>query len=238
MVAGLVAVVLGAFALGGLAWTGVVHANNPSQQRFPIRGVDVSRYQGQIDWPVLASQGMSFAFIKATEGSSFVDARFADNLAGADAAGLRTGAYHFFSFESAGATQADNVIAHVPVRPGGLPVVVDVEFYGDFWTRQPAPADVRRELGDLLGRLAAHYGDAPILYATPEAYDRYLAGNFAASDIWIRDIWREPALSDGRDWTFWQYSDRHRLAGYSGEEAFIDQNVFAGDRDAWAAYCR
>ena len=58
------------------------------------------------------------------------------------------------------------------------------------------------------------------------------------NDIWIRDIWREPALSDGPRLDLWQYSDRNRLAGYSGEEAFIDQNVFAGDRDAWAAYCR
>ena len=58
-------------------------------------------------------------------------------------------------------------------------------------------ADVRRELGDLLERLTAHYGRAPILYATPEAYERYLAANFVVNDIWIRDIWREPALSDG-----------------------------------------
>lgn len=238
ILAGLVGIVLGAAVFGGLAWAGVVHANNPSPERYPVRGVDVSRYQGVIDWPVLADQGIEFAFVKATEGSSFVDERFAANLAGAETAGLRTGAYHFFSFESAGATQAENVIRTVPVRRGGLPVVVDVEFYGDFWTRPRPASDVRRELGELVDRLAEHYGRAPILYATPESYRRYLAGEFADNDIWIRDTWREPALTDGRDWTFWQYSDRHRLAGYLGEERFIDLNVFAGDRTAWDAYCR
>ncbi|MCW5953083.1 MAG: lysozyme, partial [Propionibacteriaceae bacterium] len=98
-------VVAAVAALAGLIWTGVVHPNNPSREQYPVWGVDVSRYQGEIDWPVLAAQGIEFAFIKATEGSSYVDPRFAANLEGASAAGLRAGAYHFFSFESAGATQ-------------------------------------------------------------------------------------------------------------------------------------
>lgn len=232
-VAGFVAVV---GVLAGLVWAGMVHANNPSRERYPIRGVDVSRYQGVIDWPVLAGQGIDFAFVKATEGSGFVDQRFIDNLAGATDAGLRAGAYHFFSFESPGTTQADNVIRTVPALPDLLPVVVDVEFYGDFWWNPPEAGDVRRELGDLLARLAAHYGKPPIIYATPEAYDRYIAGEFSDNDIWIRDVWREPALPDGRAWTFWQFSDRHRLDGYTGEEEFIDVNVFAGDPAAWDTY--
>lgn len=225
-------------SVGGLLWAGVLHVADPWARRYPVRGVDVSRYQGTIDWAVLGRQDIDFAFIKATEGSGSVDAFFADNLAGATAAGLRAGAYHFFSFESPGATQADNVIRTVPARADLLPVVVDVEYYGDFWTN-PAPAsDVRRELGELLTRLAEHYGKAPILYATVEAYDPYLAGQFPANDIWIRDVWKEPTLSDGRAWTFWQFGDRYRLAGYDGVEPFIDLNVFGGDRAAWDAYGR
>ncbi len=222
----------------GLWWTGTLHANNPSAERFPVRGVDVSRYQGVIDWPVLAGQGIEFAFLKATEGSATVDPRFAANLADATGSGLRVGAYHFFSFESPGATQADNVIRTVPDGTELLPVAVDVEFYGDFWLH-PAPVeDVRRELGELVDRLTRHYGRAPIIYTTGEAYNRYVAGAFDDVDIWIRDVWREPSLADGRAWTFWQFSDRHRLGGYAGEEQFIDLNVFAGDRAAWAQYGR
>ncbi len=238
LVAGMIAVLLAGTLVAGLVWTGVVHPNNPSSERYPVRGVDVSRYQGDIDWPVLAGQGIDFAFLKATEGSGLVDPRFPANLGDATAAGLRVGAYHFFSFESGGATQADNVIRTVPSTGDLLPVAVDLEFYGDFWVR-PAPVDeVRRELRVLLDRLVAHYGKRPIVYTTAEAYDRYLSGAFPDVDIWIRDVWRTPSLPDGRSWTFWQFSDRHRLDGYTGEERFIDVNVFAGSRDEWTRYGR
>ena len=187
---------------------------------------------------MLARQDIRFAFIKATEGSTFVDEHFVANLAGANAAGLRVGAYHFFSFESPGVLQADNVIRTVPAQDLGLPVVVDLEAYGKFGLSPAPPDHVRRELGVLLDRLAATYGHRPVVYATAESYDRYLAGAFPDADIWIRDTWREPALSDGRPWTFWQFSDRHRLAGYAGEEPFIDMDVFAGSQVEWEAYGR
>lgn len=235
---GLATVFVGVVTLAGMVWTGVLHPNNPSREQYPVWGVDVSRYQGEIDWPVLAGQGIEFAFIKATEGSSYVDPRFAENLAGATAAGIRAGAYHFFSFESAGETQADNVIRQVPVDPELLPVAVDLEFYGQFWSSPPPDDQVRRELGALLERLADHYGRRPIVYTTGEAYNRYLAGVFPEVDIWIRDVWRTPSLADGREWTFWQFTDRHRLPGYEGEEPFIDLNLFAGDRAAWEQYQR
>ena len=66
----LAAVLLSAFVLAFLVWNGYLLLNNPSRERYPVRGVDVSKYQGEIDWPVLAEQEISFAFIKATEGSS------------------------------------------------------------------------------------------------------------------------------------------------------------------------
>ena len=84
-----------------LLWNGVLRLD-PSAERYPVRGVDVSSYQGEIDWPALSQQGLDFAFIKATEGSSDVDARFARNWEQAQKTDQRIGAYHFFSFDSAG----------------------------------------------------------------------------------------------------------------------------------------
>lgn len=225
-------------AVGLAWWTGLVQVNNPSRDEFPIRGVDVSRYQGSIDWPILATQGVEFAYIKATEGSSHTDPAFAANLAGATSAGLRTGAYHFFSFDSPGTSQADKVIATVPAQPGQLPVAVDVEFYGDHWVDQPPVDTVRRELASLLDRLDEHYPSPAILYTTGEVYNRYIAGAFPGVEVWIRDVWRQPDLADGRAWTFWQFSDRSRLDGYQGEEQFIDLNVYAGSRTDWEQYRR
>ena len=74
------------------------------QERF------VSSYQGEINWRVLSSQNISFVFIKATEGSSFVDKNFAYNFQEAQKTSLSVGAYHFFSYDSEGKTQAENFI--------------------------------------------------------------------------------------------------------------------------------
>ena len=66
-----------AVSLAALVWTGVLWPNRLAADRYAVRGVDVSAYQGEIDWPVLADQDLDFAFIKATEGSSHEDEQFA-----------------------------------------------------------------------------------------------------------------------------------------------------------------
>ena len=218
--------VLGIVAV--LVATGVLWPNRIVASGYTTRGVDVSAYQGAIDWDVLGAENIDFAIIKATEGSGSQDSRFAANWAAAGETGLVLGAYHFMSFDSPGAAQAQNVIDTVPVVPGALPVTVDLEFYGDYFDAPPSRETVREILDPLLATLEEHYGKPPILYATPEAYDRYLTDDYAANPIWIRSVVLPPRLSDGRDWTIWQYSHRDRLPGYDGDEPFIDMNVFDG----------
>lgn len=215
---------------------GIPRLNAPSAERYPVRGVDVSVYQGQIDWNTLAEQRISFAFIKATEGSGSEDPNFQRNWEQARQSGLRVGAYHFFSFDSGGDSQAENFIRAVEPAEGMLPPVVDVELYGEKKRNPPAREDVTEQLSLLLERLEEHYGQRPVLYATGSAYDRYLAGNYEGYDIWIRNVYWTPRLKDGREWTFWQYTDRARLAGYEGEEPYIDMNVFNGTLEEFAAY--
>ncbi len=221
-----------------LVWNGVILLNNPSKRSYPVRGVDVSHYQGEIDWEVLSAEPIDFAFIKATEGSSFTDDRFAYNFAQAQTCGLAVGAYHFFSFDSSGQAQAAHFIKTVEPFPGMLPPVIDVEFYGKYVEVPPDKAAVCAELDVLLETLTVHYGLAPILYATEEAYTYFLSGAYADHDIWIRNVKVRPYVSDGREWTFWQYTNRERLAGYTGEERFIDMNVFAGTKEEFFEYPR
>lgn len=97
-----------------------------------------------------------------------------------------------------------------------LPPVVDVELYGEKNLHPPTREAVTAQLSLLLEE---HYGVRPVLYATGSAYKKYLS-----------------RLGDGRDWTFWQYTDRGRLAGYEGEEVYIDLNVFNGTEEQFAAY--
>lgn len=219
-----------------LLWNGILLFNGFAVREYEVHGVDLSHYQGEVNWKVLAEEDIDFAFLKATEGSDYVDATFAENLAGALDSNLRVGAYHFFSFSSAGATQAENFIANVPTDADLLPPVVDLEFYGSFWDNPPDRETVQTELNVLLAALESAYGKKPILYVTAESYDAYIAGDYADYDIWFRDVITRPKLTDGREWTFWQYSNRGRLKGYEGEEEFIDLNVFAGTREEFEQY--
>ena len=222
-------------ALGALLFSGALQLNHPTQ---PVRGVDVSHHQGAIDWPTLAGQDIDFAYVKATEGSAATDEAFEANWAGARAAGLRVGAYHFFSYDSPGAAQADHFIGTVPAEADALPPAIDVEFYGAYDRAPKPPAEVVGELADMVAALRARYGAAPVLYATRKAYDLYLTEGFEDCDIWIRSVISAPRLPKGRAWTLWQYSDRTRLKGYAGPERFIDMNVFSGTEAEFAAWPR
>ena len=229
---------LAAVVLNSLVWRGIVLLNNPSKRAYPVRGVDVSHYQGEIDWEILSSQNVDFAFIKATEGSTFTDECFPYNFSRARACDIAVGAYHFFSFDSPGESQADHFIRTVIPFAGMLPPVIDLEFYGAHAGNPPDSTAVRAELDAMLSALEAHYGLKPILYATEESYECYLVGAYEEYDIWIRNVIAKPHLSDNRAWTFWQYTNRGRLDGYDGEEQFIDINVFCGTDEEFSRYPR
>jgi lysozyme len=212
--------------------------NTPSTSKYPVRGVDVSSYQGKIDWNVLSNQGIRFAFIKATEGSSSIDKDFTFNYEQAMKTNLAIGAYHFFSYDSSGSAQADNYIATVPKCENMLPPVVDIEFYGDKEKYPPSKTDVTNNLTSMLKKLENYYGIKPIIYATKKSYKLYISGGYSDFDIWIRDVFFKPSLSDGRKWTFWQFTDKGKLEGYSGIEKYIDINVFYGSQQEFKNYTK
>lgn len=211
-----------------LWYYGIIIFNAPSK-KYEVKGVDVSAYQGDIDWNTLSKQGIEFAFIKATEGSSFIDEKFNINYQNASKTNLKIGAYHFFSYDSEGSTQADNFIRTVPKEDNMLPPVIDVEFYGDKYKDIPNVEETQKQLNILLQKLEDYYEKKPIIYATYKAYNLYIAHSFKDNYIWIRDVYFRPKLKDNREWTFWQYTDRARLDGYNGKEKRIDVNVFNGN---------
>ena len=231
---GLAALALMALA-AALVLNGVIPLNRLSKADYPIRGVDVSHYQGDVDWDVLAAQDIRFAFVKATEGSSHVDGAFQANWQGIAGTDLRPGAYHFFSFESPGRAQAEHFCRTVPAVDGMLPPVADVEPYGRFRSLKDLEG-AADELADWLESVEAAYGMRPVIYTTQRFYREWIGKRFADYDVWIRSVWLPPSPSVR--WTFWQYSNRGRLNGYSGPERFIDLNAFRGDAEAFEAYGR
>ena len=213
----------------------MVKINNPGRESYPVRGVDVSSYQGEIDWEVLASQDIQFAFIKATEGSSYVDPYFEKNYNSAVKTNLRIGAYHFFSFESSGKTQAENFCGTVSYTDGMLPPVLDVEYYGNFSSLSDEELEnVRRELRICVDEIEKHFGITPVIYATQKSKKEIIGDEFSDCDLWIRNVYFK--VSSELNWSFWQYSDRQRLDGYSGEEKYIDMNVFNGNPEEFRQY--
>lgn len=199
--------------------------------KFEVVGVDVSHYQGTIDWTKLEKQNLQFAFIKATEGSGHIDECFSDNWQEAGKTGIYVGAYHFFSFDSDGKKQAQLYIDTVGDLNGKLAPVVDIEFYGDKESNPPLKDEVVKQLGDMLNALEERYQVKPIIYTTYKVYKNYIKDEFEEYPLWIRNVYYQPFLSMGNRWTFWQYTDTAVLEGYQGAEKYIDMNVFRGTQE-------
>ena len=214
-----------AAVMAALMWYKIVKLNHPKG----LKGADVSSYQGQTDWAVLSGK-MDFVFVKATEGSAATDEMFLHNFTGAMDSGLYTGAYHFFSFDSPGSSQAENFIAALDSTgrtEGMLPPVIDVELYGEYRNDPKKAEEVIPELRDMIDAIEARYGVRPIIYSTGKSYIRYQEG-FEGCLLWDRNVFFSPL---NNDWTFWQYSDTECFEGYNGEEKYIDMNVFCGSRE-------
>ena len=144
-----------------------------------IIGVDVSFYQGNIDMDLLKKQNIQFVYRKATEGSKMQDDKFDINWKNVEDADLFSGAYHFFSYDSEGKTQAENFINTVGHDlDGRLLPVVDVEYYGDKEENPPKKDDVIRELKVFLDIVEEEYGVKPLIYTRSDIYDQYLNGEF------------------------------------------------------------
>lgn len=190
-----------------------------------VIGVDISKYQGDVDMERLAEQNISFIYIKATEGSEAVDVCFADNWANATNSSLASGAYHFFSFDSDGETQARHYIDTVGDLDGHLIPAVDVEYYADKEQNPPEKEDVVRELSEYISILEDTYHVKPVIYSSRDIYSKYLKDDFSEYPRWVRNIYYPAFFDAGTHWMLWQYCEHIALDGYNGDETYIDLNV-------------
>ena len=189
-------------------------------------GVDISSYQADVDMEKLKEQDIRFVYIKASEGSKLQDDKFAANWENALKAGLPSGAYHFFSFDSPGSTQAENFIKAVGDDiKGRLLPVVDVEYYGDKEKNPPEKEDVIRELTVFLNAVEDKYGVKPMIYTGAGIYEKYLSDLAPEYKFWISSLYTPLGWNYHGDWYIWQYLNRGRLEGCSGGEQYIDLNV-------------
>lgn len=189
---------------------------------FAVHGLDVSHYQSKISWDTVAEQSIHFAFVKATEGVSYVDSLFCDNWSEIKRVGMKRGAYHFFRPTLSAEAQFSNFVNTVNLAPGDLPPVLDVEVI-DNATKVELITKVRT----WLYKMEIRYRIKPIIYSNQKFYNRYLAGHFDDYPVWVaRYSQQKPSLAYERPWHFWQYGSKGKIKGINGP---VDFNVFHGN---------
>lgn len=201
--------------------------------RYPVHGTDVSKYQRSVDWHTAKASGISFAFIKATEGGDRVDDYFAEHWRNTKAAGIPRGAYHFYYFCRPAHEQAAWFIRNVPREKGSLPPILDMEWNPDSPTckLRPAPAKVRSEMKIFLDIVERHYGKKPIIYTSIDFFEDNGLRGFTGYPYWLRSVAGHPTSRYGdHPFVFWQYTGTGVVPGIKGN---ADINVFNGSESAF-----
>ena len=190
------------------------------------KGVDVSHYDGAINWTSAKAAGISFAFAKATESTDYVDPEFATNWAGMKAAGIMRGAYHFFDASVSPTAQASYVLATVgTLGANDLPIVLDFETLNG-----ESEATAVANAATFLQAVTKATGKTAILYMSAD----FLSGTYsslAPYTLWVANYGVTcPGLpAEWSKWTFWQSSDSGSVSGISDG---VDTDYFNGPLSA------
>jgi lysozyme len=191
-------------------------------------GIDVSYYEGTINWPAVKAGGVEFAFIRVSDGNGFHDPKFASYWAASKAAGVLRGPYQFFRPNQDVNAQADFLVSSIggSYTPGDLPPVIDVEATGGL-----SPSTVGARVRQWVDRVKSKLGVDPIVY-TGKYFWRDEAGGsltFANNPLWIAQYTSLcPDLpAPWPKWTFWQNSETGSVAGISGH---VDLDKFNGTK--------
>ena len=209
----------------------------PGPQDYPIHGIDVSKYQGDIDWDAVAASGVKFVYIKSTEGGDRVDEKFQANWDGAKRVGIPRGAYHFFYWCRPANEEADWFEKNTPVEVDALPPVLDVEPTPDSKTcRRHLERDATQaDMKVMLEEMERHFGKRPVIYTSVDFYEAILSdGAFSDYPMWVRSTKHHPSVRYGsREWKFWQYQAGGHIPGIAGK---VDRNAFSGTQEQWEAF--
>jgi lysozyme len=180
----------------------------------------VSHYQGEVDWLSVAASGVSFAFIKATDGLDDIDPRFAQNWTGAKAAGSSGVPITFSAHAWMRNNQAGRFLRVVAMDNLALPPALYVEV-----TDGLAPLALQTGIRTWLEIVQTAFGCTPIVYTDASFWQKNCAGDFRASPLRLACYAAEPEVpATWQAWTFWQHTDAGNVNGISGQ---VDLNYCA-----------
>lgn len=197
-----------------------------------LEGVDVSKFQGEIDWQAVRASGVVFAFARALEGETIHDATFAANWRGMKEAGVVRGAYDFYIANDSPEVQAKIFSSLVALEPGDLVPMVDIE---EASLGGSEPPDLVEDFHRYLELVEQAFGARPIVYTNPSFWNENMDDSFGEYPLWVADYEVEsPTLPDGwQDWVIWQHGDSGSVPGIDGD---VDLNVFTGTMEDLARY--
>ena len=167
---------------------------------YSTRGIDISHYQGKIDWDALKTDPVDFVYMKATEGNNYLDSEFKRNWKESARVGIPRGAYLFMTFCSPPEEQAAFFVKKVPKDPKALPPVIDVEF-NPACKNVPDNTEIQERMERIYELLHEAYGVEPIVYTTPSFYEKHLRGT-SIDRFWVASWGFWPFWKP--NWLIWQ----------------------------------
>lgn len=209
----------------GFRWR-ALYGDAEYPEGYEIHGIDISHYQGKIDWEQLKNAMIKgcpvrFVIIKSTEGSSRLDENFRENFNQARDFGFIRGVYHFWSNKSTAREQAYYFLDQVHLTDGDLPPVLDIE-------HKPADKsveDFQRDVLTWLHIVEDKYHVKPIIYTYYKFKKQYLSAPvFEDYPYWIAHYYVDKVQYKGK-WKFWQHTDVGKLPGIKG---YVDFNIYNG----------
>lgn len=209
----------------GFRWR-AIYGDVQYPEGYEIQGIDISHYQGEIDWAMLRTAIINkcpvrFVIIKSTEGASLVDDYFYDNFEQAHDFGFIRGAYHFWSLKSSARDQAYFYLDKVKLSPGDLPPILDVEHK----KKEQSVEDFQRDILTWLHIIENKYHVKPILYTNYKFKMENLSDKrFDDYPYWISHYYVDKMEYKGK-WKFWQHTDAGKLPGIDGD---VDLNIYNG----------
>lgn len=185
-----------------------------------LYGIDVSHYQGAINWQMVATdEKVKFVYIKATEGSDLVDKYYRKNLQEAQLAGIPVGVYHFYRPNASVMTQMRNLTDNVDFRKHNLLPIIDVESRG-----KGSLQSFQGKLLMFLDQIERAFGIRPIIYTGQNFYNEHLAGAFLKYNFMIAKYAEDPPeLIDEANVLLWQFTSKGHVNGINGD---VDRSVF------------
>lgn len=190
-----------------------------------IFGIDVSHYQGEINWKELQQAEeqfpLHFIFIRATAGKDRTDTKFKENWKRSKQNGYLRGAYHYYRPDENSMAQANNFIATVKLAEGDLPPVLDIERLPNKQSMDSLKIGLQR----WLDRVEAHYDVEPIIYSGESFYTDFLKEEFSDYKLWIANYsFFKDRIRD--EWLFWQFTDKAQIKGINTN---VDVNIYNGN---------